>query len=49
MGTMVLRMVGHYWFHTGEAHAVRQLLGHPDLPRFVGEIGLEAPYRPETA
>jgi uncharacterized damage-inducible protein DinB len=49
LGTMVLRMVGHYWFHTGEAHAVRQLLGHPDLPRFVGEIGLEAPYRPETA
>ena len=48
-GTMVLRMVGHYWFHTGEAHAVRQLLGHPDLPGFVGEIGLEAPYRPESA
>ena len=49
MGPMVLRMVGHYWFHTGEAHAVRQLLGHPDLPQFVGDIGIEAPYRPETA
>lgn len=48
VGTMLLRMIAHYWFHTGEAHAVRQLLGHPDLPDFVGDIGREAPYRPES-
>ena len=48
VGTMLLRMIGHYWFHTGESQAVRQLLGHPNLPDFVGEIGREAPYRPET-
>jgi hypothetical protein len=48
VGTMLLRMIGHYWFHTGESQAVRQLLGHPNLPDFVGDIGREAPYRPET-
>jgi uncharacterized damage-inducible protein DinB len=48
LGTMLLRVTGHYWFHTGESLAVRQLLGHPDLPEFVGDIGLKAPYRPET-
>jgi hypothetical protein len=46
---MLLRVTGHYWFHTGESQAIRQLLGHPNLPDFVGDIGREAPYRPETA
>jgi hypothetical protein len=41
-------MIGHYWFHTGESQAVRQLLGHLNLSDFVGDIGREAPYRPET-
>jgi hypothetical protein len=27
-----------YFFHTGEAHAIRQQLGHPDLPWFVGDM-----------
>ena len=35
-GTRILRTTYHYFFHTGEAHAVRQQLGHPDLPYFVG-------------
>ncbi len=35
LGTMLLRTTYHYFFHTGEAHAVRQQLGHPDLPFFV--------------
>jgi hypothetical protein len=48
IGTMLLRMIGHYWFHTGESQAVRQLLGHPNLPDFVGDIGREAPYRAVT-
>jgi uncharacterized damage-inducible protein DinB len=38
IGTMLLRNIYHYWFHTGEAHAVRQLLGHTDLPQFVGNM-----------
>jgi uncharacterized damage-inducible protein DinB len=38
IGTMLLRNIYHYWFHTGEAHAVRQQLGHPDLPQFVGNM-----------
>ena len=36
----------HYWFHLGEAYAIRQLLGHPDLPEFVGDMS-EALYRAE--
>jgi hypothetical protein len=38
VGMMLLRNVYHYWFHTGEAHAVRQSLGHHDLPEFVGDM-----------
>jgi uncharacterized damage-inducible protein DinB len=37
-GTMLLRNIYHYWFHTGEAHAARQQLGHGDLPQFVGSM-----------
>ena len=47
IGTMLLRLTYHYWFHTGEVLAVRQLLGHSDLPEFVGDIGGKGPYRPE--
>ncbi len=39
VGTMLQRNIYHYWFHTGEAHAVRQQLGHEDLPQFVGAMG----------
>jgi hypothetical protein len=46
IGTMLLRNIYHYWFHLGEAHAIRQLLGHPDLPQFVGDMA-RALYRPE--
>jgi hypothetical protein len=46
IGTMLLRNLYHYWFHTGEAHAVRQLLGHTGLPDFVGDMSA-AWYRPE--
>jgi uncharacterized damage-inducible protein DinB len=40
IGTMLLRNIYHYWFHTGEAHAMRQLLGNMDLPQFVGDMSL---------
>ena len=46
-GTLLQRVVYHYWYHTGENMAIRQLLGHTDLPEFVGNIDDEAPYRAE--
>ncbi len=46
VGTLLMRNLYHYWYHTGEASAVRQMLGHKDLPDFVGDIN-QAPYRPE--
>jgi uncharacterized damage-inducible protein DinB len=45
VGTMLLRVIYHYWYHTGEAAAVRQLLGHRDLPEFVGDMDA-APFQP---
>ena len=38
VGSSLLRNIYHYWFHTGEAHAIRQMLGHGELPQFVGDI-----------
>jgi hypothetical protein len=35
-GITLLRNIYHYWYHLGEAHAVRAMLGHRDLPEFVG-------------
>ena len=46
IGTLLMRNIYHYWYHTGEASAVRQMLGHTDLPEFVGDINTAA-YRPE--
>lgn len=47
IGSMLRRVTYHYWYHIGEAQAIRQLLGHADLPEFVGDIQLGGPYRPE--
>ena len=44
-GSLLLRVIYHYWYHTGENAAIRQQLGHTDLPNFVGNIDGEAPYR----
>ena len=38
VGISLLRNIYHYWFHLGEAHAIRQLLGHGALPQFVGNM-----------
>jgi uncharacterized damage-inducible protein DinB len=46
-GNLLQRVIYHYWFHTGEIMAIRQLLGHSRLPQFVGAIDRKAPYRPE--
>jgi hypothetical protein len=46
-GEFLRGLVYHYWFHLGESQAIRQMLGHRDLPTFVGEIN-SAPYLPEA-
>ena len=46
VGSLLLRTTYHYWYHTGENLAIRQLLGHRGLPEFVGNIDEAAPYRP---
>ncbi|HSR32393.1 MAG TPA: DinB family protein [Anaerolineae bacterium] len=48
IGTMLYRNIYHYWFHTGEAHAIRQTLRQGELPQFVGDMS-EALYQPESA
>ncbi len=48
VGTFLLRVTYHYWYHLGEGLAVRQMLGHAGLPEFVGDIDSLAPYRPEV-
>jgi len=44
-GTLLLRNIYHYWFHLGEAHAIRQQLGHQNLPEFVGDMKAAAYYQ----
>ncbi len=46
-GSLIQRVIYHYWYHTGENLAIRQLLGHTRLPEFVGNIDDLAPYSPE--
>jgi len=46
-GNLVQRVIYHYWYHTGENMAIRQMLGHTDLVDFVGDLDSEAPYRPD--
>lgn len=45
IGDAILRVTYHYWFHTGEILAVRQLLHHSRRPEFVGDLDGQAPYR----
>jgi len=42
IGTLMMRNTFHYWFHTGQALAVRKLLGHTNLPAFVGNMSAVA-------
>lgn len=46
-GSLLLRVIYHYWYHTGENMAIRQMLGHEKLPQFVGDLDGKAPYRAE--
>ena len=47
IGSALRRVTYHYWYHIGEIQAIRQMLGQSDLPEYVGDIEVEAPYRPE--
>jgi len=38
IGTSLLRITAHIWYHNGEVQALRQQLGHTDLPQFVGNL-----------
>lgn len=46
-GNLIWRTLYHYWYHIGENLAIRQQLGHTNLPEFVGNLDGRAPYRPE--
>jgi hypothetical protein len=48
LGSTIQRVTYHYWFHIGEITAIRQILGHADVPEFVGDIDALAPYRSEA-
>jgi hypothetical protein len=47
-GSLLQRVIYHYWYHIGENMAIRQLLGHSRLPQFVGNIDDKAPYLPNS-
>jgi hypothetical protein len=47
LGSALQRVTYHYWYHIGEVQAIRQMLGHRNLPEYVGDIETEAPYCPE--
>jgi hypothetical protein len=38
VGTMLMRNLYHYWYHMGEVASIRQILGHKNLPEFVGDM-----------
>ncbi len=45
LGSLMQRVIYHYWYHNGENLAIRQALGHTNLPQFVGDLDTLAPYR----
>lgn len=45
-GTLLMRNIYHYFYHIGEAAAIRQMLGHQNLPEYVGDM-VEVQYRQE--
>lgn len=47
-GTQLQYITYHYWSHIGEASAVRQVLGHTNLPEYVGTMPRQALYRPDS-
>jgi DinB superfamily len=48
VGTYLMRTVLHTWFHAGEVNAIRQMLGHPEIP-FVGPMIGSLEWHPDPA
>lgn len=48
IGSYLLRVRHHYWYHLGESQAIRQMLGHKSLAIFVGDQHGKAAYKPES-
>lgn len=46
-GSLLQRVIYHYWYHLGENMAIRQILGHKRLAQFVGDLDGQAPYSPK--
>ena len=44
VGTRIQRHIDHYWYHNGEANAIRQLIDDRDLPQMIGRIPNWAAY-----
>jgi hypothetical protein len=43
-GSMLQRVIYHYWYHIGENMGIRQNLKQTHLPVFVGNIDKQAPF-----
>jgi hypothetical protein len=48
IGTMLHRNIYHYWYHIGEAHTIREMLGHSNLPEYVGDMSTAVYKREES-
>ncbi|MBC8506151.1 MAG: DinB family protein [Anaerolineales bacterium] len=46
IGTMLLRNIYHYWYHIGESRTIREMMGHDNLPEYVGNMS-QAVYQRE--
>jgi hypothetical protein len=46
IGAIFQRINNHYFYHIGEASAIRQMLEHPDIPDIMAEFG-SVTYHPE--
>lgn len=46
VGTALMRVTLHTWFHAGEVNAIRQMLGHPEV-MFVGQMLGNLEWQPE--
>lgn len=38
VGTILMRNIYHYWSHLGEIISIRQIMGHPHVPEYVGDL-----------
>ena len=49
IGSLIYRQTWHYWYHMGEIQAIRQALGHENLPQFIGRMSPDANHMPNQA